>query len=105
MDVSRLPQMGQASNSLPGPFWLSAPNRVLTTWSMGTRLRKKISLKYGVSFGFARGFLSASSLIQALGFMHSPTGAVDADNDRIIHHAVHDGGRDHGIAQVPASEK
>lgn len=59
-------------------------------------------MKNGVSFGFARGFFPVRSLIQTLGFMHPPAGAVDADNDRMMDHAIHDGGRDYGIAQILA---
>jgi hypothetical protein len=34
--------------------------------------------------------------------MHTVTGPVDIDDDRMVHHAIDHGGRDHWIAQVLA---
>lgn len=34
--------------------------------------------------------------------MHSPTWPVDVDDNGMMHHAIHDSGGDHGIAEVVA---
>ena len=40
------------------------------------------------------------SLVDLLRFVHSPTWPVDADNDGVMDHPIHDAGGNDGIAQV-----
>lgn len=67
---------------------------------LGCVKNSALRVKNGASFGFALAAFLARGSIQPLGFMYPVTGSVDADDDRMMHHAIHQGRSDHGIAQV-----
>ena len=67
-------------------------------WSEDVDPREGMSVGRELRFGFCFPCLS----VEFLGFVHSPTGSLDIEDDGMVHHAIHNRGSDNRISEVIA---
>ena len=64
----------------------------------GLEIREKTEGEQGLGFRFC--FLCLR--VEFLGFVHSPTGSLDMENDRMMHHSIDNRGGNDRISEVIA---
>ena len=67
-------------------------------WSEDVDSREGMSVGRELRFGFYFPCLG----IESLGFVHSPTGSLDIEDDGMVHHAIDNRGGDDGVSEVIA---